>query len=142
MSLPIWFATPDLQRVSTVQKGTIDEYLDIRVIEIGPDFIRGTMPAEPRTFQPTGRIHGGANVVLAESLGSIAANMVVDPSRFVCFGMEVNANHLRGVCHGLVTGTATPLHLGKTTQVWEIKIRDEEGRLTCVSRLTMAVVAK
>ncbi|MYM62906.1 hotdog fold thioesterase [Pseudomaricurvus sp. HS19] len=142
MSSPIWFASPDLEHIQAVQKGTIDEHLDIRIIEIGADFLRGTMPVDARTFQPTGRVHGGANVVLAESLGSVAANMVVDPQRFVCFGMEVNANHLRGVSQGLVTGTATPLHLGRTSQVWEIKIRDEDQRLTCISRLTMAVVAK
>ncbi len=142
MTAPIWFASPDLEQIRTIQMGTIDEHLDIRIIEIGPDFIRGTMPADARTFQPTGRIHGGANVVLAESLGSIAANMVVDSSRFVCLGMEVNANHLRGVSQGLVTGMATPLHLGRTSQVWEIRIRDEEDRLTCISRLTMAVVKR
>jgi 1,4-dihydroxy-2-naphthoyl-CoA hydrolase len=137
----IWFRTPDIDAIRAVQTGTIDSHLGITVTEIGPDYLRGTMPADVRTFQPTGRIHGGANVVLAESLGSIAANLVVDTATSACFGQEVNANHLRGVSGGVVTGTARPVHLGRTSQVWDIRIEDARGKLTCIARLTMAVVA-
>ncbi|WP_317931182.1 hotdog fold thioesterase [Halioxenophilus sp. WMMB6] len=142
MSQPIWFQTPTSDHLQTIRTGTIEESLGIEITEIGPDYIRGTLPADQRTFQPTGRIHGGANVVLAESLGSLGANLVVDQTQYVCFGMEVNANHLRGVSQGKVTGTARPLHLGKTTHVWEIKIHDDDDQLTCISRLTMAVVRR
>lgn len=140
MTDSIWFQTPTLAMIAEIQANTIDETLGIEITELGDDFIRGTLPVTPKTMQPTGRLHGGANVVLAESLGSIAANLVVDRSRRVCFGMEINANHLRGVNAGKVTGTARPVHLGKSSQVWEIKIVDDKERLTCISRLTMAVV--
>lgn len=141
MTDSIWFGTPTVAAINAVQARTIDAQLGIEVTEIGPDYLRGTMPADYRTFQPTGRIHGGANVVLAESLGSIAANLTVDTSRYACFGQEVNANHLRGVSSGRVTGTARPVHIGRSSQVWEIRIEDERGKLSCISRLTMAVVA-
>ena len=98
------------------------------------------MPADTRTFQPFGLVHGGANVVLAETLGSIGANLLVDNSKFYCVGQEVNANHLRGVRTGKVTGTARLWHLGRSSQVWNIELRDDEGKLSCISRLTMAVV--
>lgn len=121
--------------------GTIGEHLGIRLTEIGDDYLRGTMPVDARTRQPYGRLHGGASVVLAEELGSIAASLCVDPQRYRIFGMEINANHLRGVSEGLVTGTARPLHLGRASQVWEIRIEDERQRLLCISRLTVAVAA-
>ncbi len=140
MTTPIWFSTPTLEQLKQLQAGTIDEAIGIEITELGPDFVRGTLPADHRTFQPTRRIHGGANVVLAETLGSIGSNLVVDHSQFVCFGLDINANHLRGVSQGLVTGTAKPVHLGKSTHVWEIKICDDQERLTCIARLTMAVV--
>ncbi|BFM09075.1 hotdog fold thioesterase [Halioxenophilus aromaticivorans] len=142
MSAPIWFGQPTIDLISQMQQGTIDEHLGISITEIGPDYLKGTMPVDRRTLQPTGRLHGGANVVLAESLGSIGANMVVDNSQRVCFGLDINANHVRGVSQGEVTGIAKPLHIGATTQVWEIKIYDEKDRLSCISRLTMAVVKR
>ncbi|MCQ8896127.1 hotdog fold thioesterase [Limnobacter humi] len=136
----IWFANPDLAAMNAGGKNTALEALGIQITEIGPDYIRGTMPAEPRTFQPFGLVHGGCNVVLAETLGSVGANLVVDNSQYYCVGQEVNANHLRGVRSGTVTGTATLLHAGRTSQVWSIELRDDAGKLSCISRLTMAVV--
>lgn len=116
------------------------DYLGIEFTEVGEDFIRGRMPVDERTLQPYGLLHGGASVVLAETLGSVAAAMVVDHKKFHAVGLEINANHLRGVRHGFVTGTARPFHIGKTTQVWEIRIVDEKEKLVCVSRLTVAVI--
>ena len=115
--------------------------LGIRFTEIGPDYVRGSMPVDARTHQPYGLLHGGASVALAETLGSTAAGLCVEPDQGVV-GIEINANHLRGVREGLVTGTARPLHVGRSTQVWEIRIEDEAGQLVCVSRLTMAVIRK
>ena len=142
MNNAIWFTTPTLDNIRVLQHGTLDETLGITITEIGLDYIRGILPAERRVFQPTGRVHGGANVALAESLGSLGANMVVDPSKYICFGQEINANHLRGVSSGLITGTARPVHIGRSSHVWEIRMEDDAGKLTCISRLTMAVVAK
>lgn len=121
-------------------KGNMGEHLGLTFAEIGPDYLKGTMPVDHRTRQPYGLLHGGASVVLAETLGSIASALVVDHSRYRCVGVEVNANHLRSVKEGLVTGTCRPLHLGRTTHVWEIRITDERQRLVCVSRLTVAVI--
>ncbi|WP_288107652.1 hotdog fold thioesterase [Limnobacter sp.] len=137
---PIWFSNPDLKTLNALGENNAVSHLGIEITEIGPNFLRGTMPADHRTFQPYGLIHGGANVVLAETLGSVGANMVVNPMEYYCVGQEVNANHLRGVRSGKVTGTASLVHAGRTSQVWSIEIKDEEGRLTCISRLTMAVV--
>lgn len=136
----IWKQQPTLAELNDLHAETIHVPLGIAITELGPDYLRGTMPAAAATFQPMGMIHGGANVVLAESLGSLGANLLVDSNKFYCVGQEVNANHLRGVRQGLVTGTARPLYHGRTSQVWEIHIEDERGKLTCVARLTMAVV--
>lgn len=125
-----------------MQQDTIAEALGIVFTEMGDDFVRGTMPVDQRTHQPMGILHGGASVVLAESLGSMAANFCVDTATHYCVGLDINANHVRAVRSGVVTGTARAVHLGKTTQVWEIRIEDEAGRLVCVSRLTMAVLAR
>ncbi|TQV76001.1 hotdog fold thioesterase [Exilibacterium tricleocarpae] len=140
MSQSIWFKDATPQQLNEFAKGTISDVLGIEITEVGPDFVRGTMPADARTFQPMGRVHGGANVVLAESLGSVAANMLVDTTEYFCVGLEVNANHVRGVTGGTVTGTARLLYQGRSTQVWEIRLEDERGKLSCISRLTMAVV--
>ncbi len=114
--------------------------LGIVFTEIGPDFVRATMPVDARTRQPYGLLHGGASVLLAETLGSTAGNLCVEPGE-LCVGIEINANHLNAVRDGQVTGTARPLHVGRRTQVWEIRIEDDLGRLVCVSRLTLAVIA-
>jgi 1,4-dihydroxy-2-naphthoyl-CoA hydrolase len=108
---------------------------------IGPDFVRATMPVDARTRQPYGLLHGGASVLLAETLGSTAGNLCVEPGE-ICVGIEINASHLAAVREGQVTGIARPLHVGRRTQVWEIRIEDDLGRLACVSRLTLAVVAR
>jgi len=100
------------------------------------------MPVDHRTHQPYGLRHGGASVALAETLGSVGAALTLDPDQFICVGMEINANHLRSVRSGTVTGTATPLHRGSSSQVWEIKIHDDHGKLVCISRLTVAVLKK
>lgn len=123
-------------------RDTLIQHLGIEVLEVGPDYVRGRMPVDERTRQPFGLLHGGASVVLAETLGSMAANLCIDAEQQVAVGLEVNANHLRAVTSGWVTGTARPLHLGRSTQVWEIRIEDAGGQPTCISRLTMAVVAR
>lgn len=140
--MPIWFE-PDLTAAQLQPLGdnTMAGHLGIEFTEVGEDFIRGRMPVDHRTRQPYGLLHGGASVALAETLGSVAAAMVVDRKKFNAVGLEINANHLRGVRQGFVTGTARPLHIGKTTQVWEIRIVDEKEKLVCVSRLTVAVIA-
>jgi 1,4-dihydroxy-2-naphthoyl-CoA hydrolase len=119
---------------------TIGAHIGLRITEIGEDYVRGTMPVDSRTKQPYGRLHGGASCVLAEELGSVAASWCTDPTQVFVVGLEINANHIRGATGGLVTGTARPLHIGNATQVWEIRIEDEQQRLVCISRLTMAVV--
>ncbi len=123
-------------------RNTLAEHLGIRVTEIGPDYLRATMPVKSHTHQPMGILHGGASVALAETVGSLAANLCVDIEKYVCVGQEINANHVRPVASGLVTGTARPFHIGGRSQVWGIEIRDEHDKLVCVSRLTMAVVER
>ncbi len=123
-------------------QNTLAEHLGIRVTEIGPDYVRATMPVNPHTHQPQGILHGGASVALAETVGSLAANLCIDVTKYVCVGQEINANHLRPVSSGLVTGTARPFHVGGRSQVWGIEVRDENDKLVCVSRITMAVVER
>jgi uncharacterized domain 1 len=140
--MSIWFkplTLADVQRLHG-RGGDMVAHLDIRITETGPDFLRGTMPVDERTRQPFGLLHGGASVVLAETLGSVASNFVIDTSRYYAVGQEINANHLRSARSGLVTGTARPIHLGGRSHVWDIRIEDEAGKLVCVSRLTMAVI--
>ncbi len=122
-------------------EGTLMQPLGIRFTQIGPDFLRGTMPVNAQTRQPYGLLHGGASVALAETLGSTAGMMCVAEDQGVV-GIEINANHLHGVREGIVTGTARPLHVGRSTQVWEIRIEDAAGQLACVSRLTLAVIRR
>jgi len=131
-----------LARLNEMSRNTADEHLGIRITEIGEDYIRGTVPVDKRTVQPFGLLHGGISVVLAESLGSLAGNLCVDPETTVCVGLAVNANHLRGVRTGTVTGTARAVHVGRSTQVWEIMLRNDDGELTCITRLTLAAIPK
>ena len=138
---PIWKQNTDLDRINGWNTNTAMEVLGIRFTAIGDDWLQGTMPVDHRTHQPYGLLHGGASVVLAETLGSTAAMLTLDPEKELAVGLEINANHIRGVRSGTVTGTARMLHLGRTTQVWEIRIENEEGALVCISRITMAVVA-
>jgi len=118
------------------------KFLDIEYTEIGEDFISGKMPVDEKTQQPMGLLHGGASVVLAESLGSVASNFCVDLEKEYCVGLEINANHVRGVKSGFVYGKATAIHIGRKTHLWDIDITNEEGKLVCKSRLTIAVVKK
>ncbi|MFD0739798.1 hotdog fold thioesterase [Lysobacter koreensis] len=138
---PLLRGTTTVADLNALSAGTAMQPLGIVFTEIGPDYLRATMPVDARTLQPYGLLHGGASVLLAETLGSSAGGMCVPAGKGVV-GIEINANHLRGVRSGLVTGTARPLHVGASTQVWEIRIEDERGRLACVSRLTLAVIAR
>ena len=121
-------------------KDTMGAYIGITFTEIGPDFLKATMPVDHRTHQPYGLLHGGASAALAETLGSVGAALVIDKEKFAVVGLEINANHIRSVRSGLVTGIATPIHVGRTTQVWDIKIYDADEKLVCISRLTVAVL--
>ena len=138
--MPIWKRHVELATTNGWSANTLMQALDIRITEIGDDFLRGTMPVDDRTRQPYGILHGGASVALAETLGSTAAMLCCEEGKSAV-GLEINANHLRAVRDGLVTGTARPIHVGRGTQVWEIRIENAAGELTCISRLTMAVVA-
>ncbi|MGH8049308.1 MAG: hotdog fold thioesterase [Methylococcales bacterium] len=119
---------------------TAVSHLGIQITEMGEDFLRGTMPVDQRTKQPYGLLHGGSSAMLAETLASVAANMCVEKEGQQAVGLELNCNHVRGVTQGVVTGTARPVHIGRKTQVWDIRIEDERGKLCCVSRLTLAVI--
>jgi 1,4-dihydroxy-2-naphthoyl-CoA hydrolase len=132
----------DLDTLNNWGENTMTDFLDIRFTKIGEDFLEATMPVVAKTKQPLGLLHGGANVVLAETLGSVAAALTVDKEKQYCVGLEINANHLKSVRSGLVRGITKPIHLGKKTQVWEIKIYTESGDLSCISRITMAVLDK
>ena len=136
----IWFATPDIDNMNRQMENTACSNLGIKITEVGDDWVKGTMPADERTFQPVGLVHGGANVLFAETLGSMAANLALDNSKEYAVGQEINANHLRGVRSGELSGVATIVHRGRTSQVWEIKIYNSENKLSCISRLTMAVI--
>lgn len=140
--MAVWKQTPSIDRINASSANTLVATLGMRVTDVGDDFIRGTMPVDARTRQPFGLLHGGASVALAETLGSLAGNLVLDSAREVAVGLDINANHIRAVTQGVVTGTARALHIGRTTQVWEIRIEDEKQRLVCISRLTLAVVPK
>lgn len=122
--------------------GTMIERIGIAITEIGDDYLRGTMPVDARTHQPYGLLHGGASVALAETLGSFGAMMCADAATQLAVGLEINANHVRGVSGGVVTGTARPIHLGRQTQVWDIRIEDERARLVCIARLTVAILPR
>lgn len=129
-----------LDILNKLSANTMVTHLGIVFTEIGSDFIKGTMPVDARTHQPLGLLHGGASVALAETLGSVAATCCVDTNIQYCVGLEINANHIKSVRSGLVTGRTSALHIGKKTQVWEIKITNEQDELVCVSRITMAVI--
>ena len=133
---------PSLDELNQQRLGTLVDALGIQITELGEDFIRGSMPCDERTRQPFGLLHGGASVALAETLGSIAGNLCLDNERFLAVGLEISANHLRPVTRGSVLGTARAIHVGRQTQVWDIRIEDDEGRMTCISRLTLAVIPK
>lgn len=143
--MPIWFKPYTLAEIQQRGRGTMMDHIGIEITELGEDFLAGTMPVDERTRQPVGILHGGASVVLAESLASTAGNLVVDIAKEYCVGLEINANHIRSVKDGVVLGTARALHVGRSTQVWETRIvqRDGQGdKLVCVSRMTLAVLKR
>jgi 1,4-dihydroxy-2-naphthoyl-CoA hydrolase len=133
---------PSLTQLNNTKHQTMVTHLGIEFTGIGDDFLEATMPVDHRTIQPMGLLHGGANVALAETLGSLAASLTVDPEKQNVVGLEINANHLKSVRSGKVKGVAKPIHIGKSTQVWEIKIFNEAEQLCCISRLTMAILDK
>jgi uncharacterized protein (TIGR00369 family) len=136
------FRSPvDIDALNARARGSMVEHLGIVVVEAGDDWLRGTMPVDARTRQPYGLLHGGASVALAETLGSMAGGLCVDPAREAVVGLEINANHLRAVREGMVSGTARALHVGRSTHVWEIRIENEAGKPVCISRITLAVIA-
>lgn len=134
---------PTLEILNSINKNTLGETLGIEFIEAGEDFIVARMPVDKRTHQPAGLLHGGASVALAETLGSVAGFLCLDDIKTQqIVGLEINANHVRGVREGFVYGRVSPIHIGRTTQVWDIKITNEEGKLVCTSRLTIAVISR
>ena len=139
--MSLWKQSTDLARVNAWNAGSMVEHLGMRITDIGEDYLRGTMPVDARTKQPFGLLHGGASVAFAETLGSTAGNLCLDASE-MAVGLDINANHVRAATAGSVVGIARPLHVGRSTQVWEIRIEDERSRLVCISRLTLAVVPR
>ena len=138
--MTIWKKPISVAGLTAISVNTAVAHLGIEFLEVGDDFIRARVPVDPRTQQPYGLLHGGVSVVLAETLGSCGA-VYACPEGYRAVGLDINANHIKGATAGWVTGTARPLHLGRTTQVWQIELRDDAGDLTCVSRITMAVLA-
>jgi 1,4-dihydroxy-2-naphthoyl-CoA hydrolase len=139
--MSIWKKSPALGTELSHREGTLLDALGIEGLEIGADFLRARMPVDHRTRQPFGLLHGGASVALAETLGSLGGWLTLPPEGGNTVGIEINANHVRAVREGWVIGTARPLHLGRSTQIWEIRIEDEAARLVCIARLTLAVIA-
>jgi len=138
----IWYNHVTIEQLNWVKANTLAESLDINLTEIGNDYLAGTMPVDNRTKQPFGLLHGGASVALAETLGSIASLLVVNQELFIGVGIEINANHVKAVTNGLVTGICKPLHIKGKTHVWEIKIYNEAKEMTCISRFTCAIVSR
>ncbi|MDY6815790.1 MAG: hotdog fold thioesterase [Pseudomonadota bacterium] len=140
--MAIWTRTPNLEQMMEAGRKTAVGHMGIEYLEVGDNYVKGRMPVDERTIQPFGILHGGASVVLAETLGSMAANCCLKDPGTVAVGLDINANHIRPVSKGWVYGTATALHIGSATQVWEIRIENEQGKTTCISRLTMAVTRR
>lgn len=138
--MSLWHALPDLEQLNANQKNTIGELVDIRFEAFDDESITASMVVDHRTHQPYGLLHGGASVVLAESVGSTASYLCIDTSKYYCVGLEINANHLRGLRSGRVTAVARSFHLGRTTHVWDIRLSGDDGKLSCISRLTMAIM--
>lgn len=131
-----------LNKINALSQNTMAEILNITFVSIEESLLRATMPVNHTTHQPYGLLHGGASAALAETVGSVASSLCIDQEKQICVGIEINCNHIRGKKDGIVTATATPLHIGKTTHVWDIKITDEREKLVCVSRLTVAILKK
>jgi 1,4-dihydroxy-2-naphthoyl-CoA hydrolase len=141
--MSIWFnKSLKLSDLGAIEPGTMAEFLGMEWTELGDEFVKIKMPVDQRTKQPYGLLHGGASCALAETIGSVASQLVLDPNKFICVGLEINANHIRSARSGFVTGIAKPLHLGGTTHVWDIKIYDDNEKLICICRLTLAILKK
>jgi 1,4-dihydroxy-2-naphthoyl-CoA hydrolase len=140
--MPLFESGITLEKLNQLSHNTLVAHLGIEIIGVGEDFIEAKMPVDHRTHQPLGMLHGGASVALAETLGSIAASCCVDRNTQYCVGLEINANHIKSVRDGFVYGITKPVHVGKKTQVWEIKITNEQKQLVCISRITLAVIDK
>ena len=138
----IWIRNYTVEELNNRPKNHLGSLLEIEFTKVGDDFLEAKMPVNENTRQPYGILHGGASVVLAETLGSVASNMCLDEDRYMGVGLEVNANHLRPVSFGFVTGTCKPLHIGAKTHVWEIRMTNDKGKMNCISRLTVAIVPK
>ena|SRR5665213_502984 len=141
--MSIWFdKNINLEKIKDFGKDTMAGFLDMEWSDIGDDFLEMSLPVNEKTRQPYGLLHGGASCVLAETVGSVASALVIDMEKYYCVGLEINANHVRSVKQGLIKGRCTPLHLGRRTHVWDIRITDSDKKLVCVSRLTVAILPK
>lgn len=138
--MSIWFKPYTAADIQGMLKNNMCETIGIEITELTPDSVKGKMPVDHRTVQPMNILHGGASVALAETLGSIGSHLIVDPTIYICVGLDINANHLRPAAGGFVYAEAKPIHIGKKTHVWSIEIKNEQGKLVCISRLTMAVI--
>ena len=138
----IWFKPIDLEELNAWHYNTMQQFLEIKFTEAGDDYLKAEMPVKDHHKQPMGLLHGGANVTLAESLGSVASVLVIDPSKYICVGLEINANHIKAVRDGFVYGITKPIHIGRSTQVWEIKIFNSKDELSCISRITNAILER
>lgn len=138
----IWKVSVTIEQLNKLSVNTMAETLDIRFSEIGDNYLKATMPVDARTRQPYGLLHGGASAVLAETIGSVASSLCINTEKQICVGLEINCNHIKGKKEGVVTATCTPLHIGASTHVWDIKIHDEKDKLINVSRLTVAILKK
>tara|TARA_Y100000590_G_scaffold391417_1_gene468007 strand:- start:9964 stop:10410 length:447 start_codon:yes stop_codon:yes gene_type:complete len=142
IDMNIWHTDYTAEEIGRIEATGLNSRIGIEITEVGDDYLKGTMPVDDRTKQPAGLLHGGANCVLAETLASWAATLVIDPSQNRAVGLEINANHIRSATEGEVTGVSRPIHIGRQTHVWEVKIKRQDGKLSCVSRVTMAIIEK
>ena len=143
MDNAIWFNKEiNLSVLPNLTSATMAHHLAMKWEEIGPDFLKMSMPVDNRTKQPYGLLHGGASCALAETVGSMASHLIIDPEKFICLGLEINANHIKSARGGEVFAVARPLHMGNSTHVWDIRIEDDEHNLVCISRLTVAILKK
>jgi 1,4-dihydroxy-2-naphthoyl-CoA hydrolase len=142
MNTSIWYREPSIAHINSLNKNTLGQNLGIDFIEVGSNYLVATMPVDERTKQPFGLLHGGANVALAETLGSVASLLVVNSEVFIGVGVEINANHIKAVFHGKVKGICTPLNIAGKNHVWDIKVYNEQNELTCVSRFTCTIIPK
>lgn len=139
--MKIWYTDVKIEVLTALSSKGMTKHLGIELVEIGDDYLKAKMPVDDRTRMPRGLLHGGASCVLAETVGSVASALCVDPEKYVIAGLEINANHLRGIKEGFVIATARPFHIGRTTHVWDVRIEDEATKkMICISRLTVAII--